>query len=123
MEVLIIITLSIIGFGFVVIYTSDFYTKSNINFEKLRLNVFLEKYRTKAKRTLSDEYIYFNSETKSFVSSDGNYIVLEDIKKEDNLVLKYNSQGRVAILSGSSTIKFSDNTEFKILPVTGRIVF
>ena len=122
-EVLIIISLSIIGFGFVIIYTSDFYTKSNIIFEKQRLSIFLEKFRIEAKRTLSDQYVYYNPETKKFVSSDGIYIVLDNIVKRDNLVLKYNSQGRVAILKGSSTIKFSDNTEFKILPVTGRIVF
>lgn len=106
-----------------IIMTNSFYSRNSILLEKQRLNLFLEECRVEAKVSISDIYIYFIPEQKRFIAQNGEFITLNDVVKNDNLVIKYNIRGRIAIINGSSTIRFSDNTEFKILPVTGRVVF
>jgi len=122
-ELLIVISITVIGLSFMIIVTASFYSRNSILLEKQRLNLFLEECRVEAKVSISDIYIYFIPEQKRFIAQNGEFITLNDVVKNDNLVIKYNLRGRIAIINGSSTIRFSDNTEFKILPVTGRVVF
>ena len=122
-ELLIVISITIIGLSFMIIMINDFYLRNSILLEKQRLNLFLEECRVEAKVSISDIYIYFIPEQKRFIAQNGEFITVNDVVKDDNLIIKYNIRGRIAIINGSSTIRFSDNTEFKILPVTGRVVF
>ncbi|HNQ69975.1 hypothetical protein [Mesotoga prima] len=117
---LVVVSLCISG---VVLVSSDIIASLKIVLSKTAFDSFIESQRLEAVVRSRPVDVFYDFRSRRVSSTTG--MVFEDCLWEnpENFRIRFNGDGSIAILSGSTTLNFADGSVLTIQPVTGKVSY
>jgi Tfp pilus assembly protein FimT len=117
---LVLVSLCISG---VVLVSSEIISSLKISLSRTAFDSFIERQRLEAVVRSRPVEVFYDFWSKRVSSTTG--AVFEDClwENSENFRIRFNGDGSITILSGSTTLNFADGSVLTIQPVTGKVTY
>ncbi|HNU22875.1 MAG TPA: hypothetical protein PKN37_01335 [Mesotoga sp.] len=117
---LVLVSLCISG---VVLFSSEIIVKLKISLSKTAFDSFIESQRLEAIVRSRPVELFYDFRTRRVSSTTGD--IFEDCLWEnpEGFRIRFNGDGSIVILNGSTTLNFADGSVLTIQPVTGKVTY